>query len=154
MRSLARTLLVLALLPFVVLAVAVLHAQDSTVVVSSGGTSPFGALAYAILLPVAAWISAKLYDGFKTIIPMYDRLPALVHQVAAPVFQFLFGAVASGTGAALLTDIHAIDAAWIGGFLNALLAAGLKRYEKSRAPQDTTAVLEASRASNGVQGVR
>lgn len=126
----------------------VLAQGDSTVVVPPGGTSALGGLALAVLLPVAAWISAKLYDGIKTIIPAYDKLPAIVHQVAAPAFQFLFGMVASATGAAVLTDIHAIDAAWVGGILNMLLAAGIKRWEKSKAPVDTTVVMNTTRAES------
>lgn len=110
-------------------------------------TSPVGALAYAALLPIVGWISSKLYDGLKTVIPALDRAPALVHQVLAPITQFLFGMVASATGAALLTDIHAVSAAWIGGILNLLLAAGIKRWEKSKHPTDTTVVLEQTRKS-------
>ncbi len=110
-------------------------------------TSPLGLLALTALLPVVAWLSAKLYDGIKTIIPAFDRAPALVHMVAAPVLQFLLGMVASATGAAALTDIHAIDAAWIGGIFNMLLAGGIKRWEKSRHPTDATVVLEKSRES-------
>ncbi len=129
---------------FLLVSAGALAAQDTH---GADPTSPLGGLALALLLPVVAWVSAKLYDGIKTIIPAFDRLPALVHQVAAPAFQFLLGMVASATGAAVLTDIHAIDAAWIGGLLNMLLAAGIKRFEKSREPADATAILEKSRAS-------
>ncbi len=129
---------------FLLVSVGALAAQDTP---APETTSPLGGLALAVLLPVVAWITAKLYDGVKTIIPAYDRLPALVHQVAAPAFQFLLGMVASATGAAVLTDIHAIDAAWIGGLLNMLLAAGIKRFEKAREPADATAILEKSRAA-------
>lgn len=142
------TLALFFVLGFALVCAGALFAQDSTVVGPvNPGTTPLGALAYAALLPVAAWISAKLYDGIKTVIPAYDTLPALVHQVAAPLFTFLLGMVASATAASVLTDIHAIDAAWIGGIINVLLAAGIKRWEKSKAPADATAVLEASRAS-------
>ncbi len=129
---------------FLLVSVGALAAQDTPPIET---TSPLGGLALAVLLPVVAWITAKLYDGLKTIIPAFDRLPALVHQVAAPAFQFLLGMVASATGAAVLTDIHAIDAAWIGGLLNMLLAGGIKRWEKSREPADATAILEKSRAA-------
>ncbi len=129
---------------FLLVSVGALAAQDAP---TPDATSPLGGLALAVLLPVVAWISSKLYDGVKTIIPQYDRLPALVHMIAAPVSQFLLGMVASATGAAVLTDIHAIDAAWIGGLLNMLLAAGIKRFEKAREPADATAILEKSRAS-------
>lgn len=113
-------------------------------------TSPLGALAYAVLLPVVAWIATKLYDGLKTIIPAYDKLPATVHMIAAPLFQAAFGWVASATGAAVLTDIHSADAGWIGAVLTALLAAGIKRYEKAKTANDATVVLEATRASGSV----
>lgn len=136
---------------FLLVLTAGLHAQDSTPV-ADAPTSPVGALAYAILLPVVAWISAKIYDGLKTVIPPFDRMPALVHQIAAPVFGFLFGWLTTATGAALLSDVHAIDQTWVAGILNVLLMAGLKRWEKSRHPADATVVLETSRASNGVQG--
>lgn len=149
MRALRSALpyLLVAVVTFAFVFTGVLVAQDSPP--ANPGTTPLGALAFAVLLPVAAWISVKLYDGLKTVIPAYDKLPALVHQVAAPVFQFLFGMVTSATAAALLTDIHAVDAVWIGGVLNTLLAAGIKRYEKSKAPVDTTEVLDATRASGG-----
>ncbi len=110
------------------------------------GLSPLSALALAALTPLVAWISSKLYDGLKTIIPAYDNLPSLVHQIAAPLFGFVFGWLA-GFGMGEVMDLHAIDAAWINGGLNLLLMAGIKRWEKSRAPTDATIVLEASRAS-------
>ncbi len=139
-----RRLVVAFVAGFVLFSVGTLAAQDAT---ATDATSPLSGLALAVLLPVVAWVSSKLYDGVKTIIPAYDRLPALVHMIAAPVSQFLLGMVASATGAAVLTDIHVIDAAWIGGLLNMLLAAGLKRWEKSREPADATAILEKSRAA-------
>lgn len=110
--------------------------------------TPLGLLASALLVPVIGFISSKLYDGLKTIIPQYDRLPAIVHQVAAPLFGLLFGFLTASTGAALLTDVHGIDAGFIGALLNALAMAGIKRFEKSRNPVDATAVLENSRATN------
>lgn len=112
-------------------------------------TSPLGALAYAALLPVVSWIAAKLYDGLKTVIPPLDKAPAVVHQALAPIIQFAFGWVSAATGAAVLTGFDQVDAGWIGGILTFLLAAGIKRYEKARAPTDTTVVLEKSRASSG-----
>lgn len=112
-------------------------------------TSPLGALAYAALLPVVGWISTKLYDGFKTIIPPLDKAPAVIHQVLAPLLQFGFGWVAAATGAAVLTGLDEVSAGWIGGILNTLLAAGIKRWEKAKQPSDTTIVLENSRASQG-----
>ncbi len=121
-----------------------LFGQDGTT--TDAGLSPLGALALAALTPVVAWISVKLYDGLKTILPHFDRLPALVHQVAAPFVGLLFGWLA-GFGLGEVMDIHAIDAAWINSVLNMLLMAGIKRYEKSKEPADTTLVLEASRAS-------
>ncbi len=113
---------------------------------NADGLSPLGALALAALTPVVAWISGKLYDGLKTVIPAYDRLPAVVHQVAAPIFGFVFGWLA-GFGMGEIMDITAIDAAWINGGLNLLLMAGIKRWEKSRQPVDATAVLATSRGA-------
>jgi hypothetical protein len=101
----------------------------------------------AVGVVLAGYVSKIAYDGLKTIIPPFDRLPAIVHQVAAPLFGLVFGAISSGTGAALLTDIHAIDAAWIGGILVTLVQAGFKRLEKAQHSRDTTVVLEATRKS-------
>jgi hypothetical protein len=112
-------------------------------------TSPVGALAYAALLPVVAWIATKLYDGLKTVFPFLDRAPALVHQVLAPLTQFAFGWVSAATGAERLTDLHGVTAGWTGGILTLLLAGGIKRWEKTKAPTDATVVLESSRASTG-----
>ncbi|MBA2432218.1 MAG: hypothetical protein H0V56_08895 [Chthoniobacterales bacterium] len=120
-----------------------LAAQDGS---GSAGLTPVGALALAALTPVVAWISSKAYDGLKTVLPLFDKLPALVHQVAAPLFGFVFGWLA-GLGMGEVLDIRAIDTAWINGGLNLLLMAGIKRWEKSRAPTDATITLEASRAS-------
>jgi hypothetical protein len=114
-------------------------------------TTPVGALAYAALLPVVGWIAGKLYDGLKTVIPALDKAPAIVHQVLAPLLQFAFGWVSAATGAAVLTGLDAIDAGWIGGILTTLLAAGIKRWEKSKAPADATVVLENTRASSAVR---
>jgi hypothetical protein len=126
-----------------------LFAQDTTVVIpEDGGTSSalLGVLA-AVGTIVAGYVAKLAYDGLKTIIPAYDNLPAIVHQVAAPLFGFLFGAITSGTGAALLTDIHEIDIAWIGGILVTLIQAGFKRLEKSKEPRDTTEVLLRNRGT-------
>jgi hypothetical protein len=126
----------------------VLFAQDSTVVTPSEGESSALMVALSAAAVVAAGFIAKLaYDGLKTIIPAFDNLPALVHQIAAPLFGLLFGAISGATGAALLTDIHQIDAAWIGGILTALVQAGFKRLEKSREPRDTTETLLRNRGS-------
>jgi hypothetical protein len=110
--------------------------------------TPLGALAAALLVPVIGYISGKLYDGLKTILPPFDKLPAIVHQIAAPLFGLLFGWVTAATGAALLTDIHGATAGWFGAVLNALVMAGLKRWEKAKAPADATVVLEASRKAS------
>ena len=110
-------------------------------------TTVIGGLAVIAAQALNGWLSAKLYDGLKTIIPQYDKLPSLVHQIAAPVFGFAFGWLTAATGAELLTDIHAVNAGWIGGILNALAMAGVKRWEKSKEPVDATAVMEATRAS-------
>jgi hypothetical protein len=101
----------------------------------------------AVGVIIAGYVAKIAYDGLKTIIPQYDNLPALVHQIAAPIFGLLFGAISSGTGAALLTDIHEIDAAWIGGILVMLIQAGFKRLEKAKEPRDTTEVLLRNRAT-------
>ncbi len=128
-----------------------LLAQDAPPNTVPEALSPLGALAVAILSGVIGWLSSKAYDGLKTLLPMYDRLPAIVHQIAAPVFQFGFGWVSAATGAELLTDVHGVSAGWLGGLLNILLAAGIKRWEKSRQPADATAILESSRAAGSVR---
>ena len=133
-----------------------LFAQDPTPDGNADGLSPLGALALAALTPLVAWISSKLYDGLKTVIPFYDALPALLHQIAAPLFGFVFGWLA-GFGMGEVMDIKAIDAAWINGGLNLLLMAGIKRWEKAKEPVDATIVLESSRASqpgNTLRGPR
>jgi hypothetical protein len=136
------------LLGFVLLLPVMLYAQDSTVVTPAEGESSAIMVALAAAAVVASGYIAKLaYDGLKTIIPAFDKLPAFVHQIAAPLFGLAFGAITSATGAALLTDIHAIDAAWIGGILVTLVQAGFKRLEKAQHSRDTTVVLEATRKS-------
>jgi hypothetical protein len=121
---------------------------DTTAAEPAQGSNAALTAALAAAAVIAAGYAAKLiYDGIKTTFPWYDRLPALVHQILAPIWGFLFGAVTSATGAELLTDIHAINAAWIGGILVTGIQAGFKRLEKAKNPTDATVALEASRAS-------
>jgi hypothetical protein len=110
--------------------------------------TPWGVLVMTVLSGVIAWLSVKAYDGIKTIWPWWDKQPALYHQIAAPIFQFIFGAIGSATGTTALTDVHSITSGWIGGLLTVLLAGGLKRWEKAKAPADATVVLEASRKAS------
>jgi hypothetical protein len=110
--------------------------------------TPWGVLVMTILSGLIAWLSVKAYDGIKTIWPWWDKQPALYHQIAAPIFQFIFGAIGSVTGTTALTDVHSITSGWIGGLLTVLLAGGLKRWEKAKAPADATVVLEASRKAS------
>jgi hypothetical protein len=109
--------------------------------------TPWGVLVMTVLSGLIAWLSVKAYDGIKTIWPWWDKQPALYHQIAAPIFQFIFGAIGSATGTTALTDVHSITSGWIGGLLTVLLAGGLKRWEKAKAPADATVVLEASRGN-------
>lgn len=108
-------------------------------------TTPLGMVLAAAFAALNGWLSTKLYDGIKTVFPWWDSRPAIYHQIAAPLFQFGFGWLSAATGLELLTDISGINAGWIAGGLNLLVAAGIKRWEKSRAPTDTTEVLLASR---------
>jgi len=110
--------------------------------------TPLGILALAVAQAVISWLSAKLYDGLKTIIPQYDSLPSWIHQVAAPLLGFLFGFISTATGTELITDVHGISSGVIGGLLNALVMAGIKRWEKQSNPVDATMVLDQTRLSS------
>lgn len=109
--------------------------------------TPLGALAAALLVPVIGYVSTKLYDGLKTILPQYDNLPSIIHQIAAPLFGLAFGWISAATGAELLTDIHGVSAGFFGAVLNVLMMAGIKRWEKAKEPTDATVALELSRKS-------
>lgn len=113
---------------------------------------PPGTLAAAIaiaLVPLLGWVSTKIYDGFKTIIPSYDKLPALVHQVAAPFIALALGWIAANTNVPVITDFTGVDTDWINGVLNgivnATVASGIFRKEKKAEPRDATTVLEGTR---------
>lgn len=125
-----------------------------TLILALVAATALSTLLLAALQPVLGWLAEKLYDGLKTIIPWWDNQPALYHQIAAPFLQFAFGFLTNATAAAALTDIHAVDAGWIGGILVALVAAGVKRWEKSKDPVDATVTLAASRASTGASGTK
>jgi hypothetical protein len=112
-------------------------------------TSLVGTLIMAALTPLIGWVSEKLYDGLKTILPAYDRLPAVVHQVMAPMIGFGLGWVTSHLGLAAVLGLEGVQADFFAGILNAGVMAGIKRWEKSKEPVDATVVLSASRASAG-----
>jgi hypothetical protein len=137
-------LLVVAVLTLLVLSpdaahAAVLHLAQTTPDLS------LASLVVAIVTPIIAALSTVGYDGLKTIIPPFDRAPAVVHQVAAPVFGFALGWLTTHLGVGLLTDIHQVGPEWIGAVLNAIFMAGLHRWQKARAPGDTTIKLAQSR---------
>lgn len=137
------------LLAVAVLAVLVLSPEAAyAAVVHLAQSAPdlsIASLVVAIVTPIIAALSTMGYDGLKTIIPPFDRAPALVHQVAAPVFGFLFGWLTTHLGVGLLTDIHQVGPEWVGAVLNAIFMAGFHRWQKARAPGNTTMKLEASR---------
>lgn len=110
-------------------------------------TTAVGIMAMALAQAVIAWISGKAYDGLKTILPKYDTLPALVHQIVAPLWGLVFGFLTAKLGVTLVNDIYGIDAAYISAVLTALAQAGIFRWEKSRQPADVTQVLLANRAA-------
>ena len=112
---------------------------------TASNLSPLAAAALASAMILSGFLAKLAYDGIKTIIPPYDKLPAIVHQVAAPVFGLLFGYISTATGAELLTDIHGINVGWIGAIFTALVQAGFKRLEKAHAPGDATIKVERSR---------
>lgn len=113
--------------------------------------SPLGKLALAVLTPLIAWGSAKLYDGLKTILPFYDKLPAPIHQALAPIFGFLIGFVAGHLHLTVVPDIGSIDQSWINGLVNALVMAGIFRAEKAKTKSDATVAVETSRASQPIR---
>lgn len=105
-------------------------------------------LVVAIVTPIIAYLSTLAYDGIKTIVPFWDRQPALVHQVAAPLFGAAFGWLTTHLGVGLLTDIHQIGPEWVGAVLNALFMAGIKRWQKNASPGDAT--VKVARSRDGV----
>lgn len=121
---------------------ATLHALTGPLQDDAGGWAGF---IIAIVTPLVGWLSTIAYDGLKTVIPAYDRLPSLIHQIAAPLFGLAFGWLTTHLGVGLLTDIHAVGPEWIGALLNVLLMAGIKRWQKTRSPGDGTIKLEETR---------
>ncbi len=125
------------------LAVALLHPAHAI--------SPVAAAALCLAVILSGFISKLAYDGLKTIIPPFDRLPATVHQIGAPFFGLLFGFVTSAVGAELWTGVSGVYAGWVGAVLTLLVQAGFKRLEKAQHPLDTTVTLEATRAAKSIR---
>ena len=110
--------------------------------------APAGSLRTLVLLGItyaSGVLSKKSYDGLKTIIPPFDKLPAKVHMVGAPLFGFAFGAVAAGLTAAQLLDVDGPAAPLLGGVVNALVMGGQFRLEKTKQPVDGTVAVESTR---------
>ena len=137
------------ILAFAVLALLVLHPEVAFaamgVVQDAPSLSPLAGAALAAALVLSGYIAKIAYDGIKTILPFYDNLPAVIHQVAAPFLSLAFGYVSTATGAELLSDVHSISANWLGAIFTMLLSAGFKRLEKAQHPGDATLKVERSR---------
>lgn len=112
-------------------------------------TSPWGALILAMLIPILGWAATKIYDGIKTLLPFYDKLPAVVHQALAPLVGAALGWVTVHFSLVdQLTDVHDITASAINAILVALAQLGIFRWEKRKMPADATVILEQSRADS------
>lgn len=133
-----------------------LHALTALVLLqdASGPSTSFGLLVAAVLAPVIPWLAGKSYDGLKTIFPFFDRLPAIVHQVLAPLFGVASGWLTASFGVAAFTDLHGVTPGLIGGVYTALAMAGIKRWEKSKHPMDATIAVAASRESSTISPIR
>jgi hypothetical protein len=117
---------------------------------AAGDLSPVGLVLLSILPAVTGYVSTLLYGGIKTIIPVYDRLPSIVHQVAAPFFGLALGYVATFANVHPVADLTGIDQPWLDAVANAVAMAGVFRFFKRKDPTDATLALQVSRESNPV----
>jgi hypothetical protein len=107
-----------------------------------------GMLLYVALPGLAGYVATFLYGGVKTILPFYDKLPAGVHQILAPLFAFVFGYFVVGKlGLNAIGDVHTAGYDWYLGAATTLMQGGIFRFFKRKAPVDATVALEASRES-------
>lgn len=92
----------------------------------------------AIVTPLAAalvgYVSKLLFDGLKQLLPPLDASSSIVKMIASTVFNGLIGFLAAhfAIGVALPGDLHSVTPEWLAAVLNALVAAGIYRFEHNQ----------------------
>jgi hypothetical protein len=136
------------------LALSLLLATIATVLLQAADASDLttlGALLLAALPGISGALATLAYSGVKTILPPYDRLPAIVHQIAAPLFGFLFGYfLVTKLGLRPVDTLAGLDLEWWNASFTSLGMAGIFRYFKRSTPTDATIALEATRKSTSL----
>lgn len=125
--------------------------MNLVVPVQEAVTSPLGAAALVAAGILLGYVSEKAYNGLKTILPWYDKLPSIVHQTLAPFVGLLLGFLATKFGLPTITDFASIDQPWIEGLLNGILNAAVmggffRDKKRETAAIDGTAAVENTRS--------
>lgn len=82
-----------------------------------------------IVLPLVAGPFAMLaFDGLKHLVSWLDESPSYVKAIAAPVFAFLVGLLASHFGISVPSDVHSWTPDTIAAVATALVQAGVFRW--------------------------